>query len=427
MAASDSIGRGEIEADAGSGVAASGRYAAACLFALLFLVCIGLQPLRSTTSFVASGEGDLLRQAAYSLVFVAAMLASWRTGWIRTVPFTLLLLMGWCWLSLIWAIEPAIATRRLLLTTFIFAIAFAAVEAAGTVRALKAIAALLLVNYLAVALSPQAVHQPGESVDFALVGNWRGVTNHKNYVGAICAVTVIVLMLGPRLVRPLLNLAAIAAALYFLWRTQSKTSMAMLAFALGIAGLYLIATPRGRRLLMPATLLALLLVQLAFGAEIMTRISDYLSEPAALTGRTDIWVALLDYAHANPWLGAGYGSFWDIGPDGPMMGLGWVEEVLTGHNGYLDLLVQVGVPGLALAVVGMIVVPLWRATQAGDAYPRQGALLLSLLVFSIGHNFLESSLLSRDLVVGVVFLLAVALTGKFSREVAATRAPAAGD
>lgn len=400
------------------------RFASWCLFALLFLVCVGLQPLRGAGSDIAAttGEGDIVRQSGYAVVFLVTIWVTWRTGWVKTVPLLVLLLFGWCWISFLWAIEPGIALRRLLLMTFIAAVLFATVEALGTTMAIRTVVRALLValavNYIAVVLTPLAVHQPGESSDLALIGNWRGVTNHKNFAGAVSAITVLMLIFGPRVLRRSFNWAALGAAAYFLYRTQSKTSMAVLVVSVAIGALYLAATPRGKRLIVPSISMVVGLFLVAFGSQILADLSRYLSQPDALTGRAEIWTALVEYARQNPWLGAGYGSFWDVGRSSPIYGVAgsWVEDLNSGHNGYLDILVQTGWPGALLAVSGLVVVPLWQATKSGDRSPTSGALIISIVVFCACHNMSESGFLARDFITSVAILFTAALSKKLVAE-----------
>ena len=77
-----------------------------------------------------------------------------------------------------------------------------------------------------------------------------------------------------------------------------------------------------------------------------------LSDPGALSGRAQIWPLLISYSQQHPWTGAGFGSFWQIGDNSPIWELtdGWVAEIAShGHNGYLDLIVTIGYPGMLLA------------------------------------------------------------------------------
>jgi hypothetical protein len=72
-------------------------------------------------------------------------------------------------------------------------------------------------------------------------------------------------------------------------------------------------------------------------------------------------------------------------------------------------------PGLILGIAAFIVGPIGRLLVSREAPRAQGALLLSIIIFSAGHNFTESSYLDRDQLVEVFCLLAVALTGVIVR------------
>jgi O-antigen ligase len=137
----------------------------------------------------------------------------------------------------------------------------------------------------------------------------------------------------------------------------------------------------------------------------------------ALTGRVEIWPYLFNYAKDHPFTGSGYGSFWNIGENSPVYQYtkNWVSELGNGHNGYIDLLVQIGVPGLVLAVIATIISPAVRLLSTNVAGRSQLALLVAMLVFCAGHNMTESSLLERDTIIEVFLMFTIALTGVVTR------------
>jgi O-antigen ligase len=118
---------------------------------------------------------------------------------------------------------------------------------------------------------------------------------------------------------------------------------------------------------------------------------------------------LFHYAQDHLWTGAGFGSFWNVGDESPVYkyGQGFSTLVAVGHNGYLDLLVTVGLPGLMLAVIAVFIWPMMRMLTTHSLRPAKGGLICALLVFCIGHNFTESSLLDRDALTGMVAILVV--------------------
>ncbi|PZP13418.1 MAG: hypothetical protein DI607_08590, partial [Sphingomonas hengshuiensis] len=87
----------------------------------------------------------------------------------------------------------------------------------------------------------------------------------------------------------------------------------------------------------------------------------------------------------------------------------WVAQSSHGHNGYLDLLVTIGLPGTVLAVAMLVVWPLMRLFLSLSISKQQRALLFAMLAFGIGHNLTESSILNGPSVVEVFLILAIAL------------------
>lgn len=394
-------------------------FAACCLCALYFLVFIGAQVLQNASagSSPLSGDGDATRQLVYLVIFglaAGSIAYPWNPRPFVLFPLSLIALMAWCWLSLSWAIEPGIAVRRLALTTMILLTIFVLVDQAGVRNALNALAALLIlalvINFAWVFLG-RGTHLAGE-FDPALVGNWRGVTIHKNVAGALCAITIIALGLDTGSRNRFARLAVSAAAAYFLVNTQSKTSMGLLVGSLVVGFVYSrVEAKKRRRMVILAALAAILFLLL--GRDYWGALPEIFSQPDAFTGRVQIWPMLLQYAASNPIFGSGYGSFWNIGAASPILRMSnsWVSTLATGHNGYLDVVVQIGVPGLVLAVISTILGPFW--TLATERIPAElGGRLIALLVFCAGHNLTESSLLDRDMVVWVVLVSVVAITQK---------------
>jgi O-antigen ligase len=389
------------------------------LLAAAFLMLVVLGPLLSfSPNHDNTGDGNAMRQISYLAVFIATAVVAHKRGTrLQGLPLTLVLALGWCWLSVTWAVDPVIAVRRLTLTTIVVLTVFFISRRLGyqaTIRALRiALVAALLANYAAVFGWPEVgIHQLGPGEDPGLVGDWRGIAQHKNFAGPMCAFTVLLFALDAREIRRLLRWSVVVAAGYFLFQTGSKTSMGILGVSLAAGWPYRRYNPRYRVYLIPATLL-LGIVVTGLLYNYAGALATAFARPDALTGRVQIWPVLLAYSQDH-WLGgSGYGSFWNVGPASPVYKYitGWVSEIVSGHNGYLDLLVQVGVPGLLLTITAAIVLPLARLLSSLTVSRHSGALLTALIVFCAGHNVTESSLLDRDALVQVVLMFAVALEG----------------
>ncbi len=235
---------------------------------------------------------------------------------------------------------------------------------------------------------------------------------HKNEAGAFCALAALVfsdnMRRGSFIAAPILTVLA----LVFLAMTASKTAEGFVAVA-WLTGL--IVELGYRNPVLRNTLLALALcvscLLLAVYGDHAADMMQIFEDPGSLTGRVQIWPVLLSYAADHIVLGSGYGSFWAIGDASPIFerGPSWLTQISHAHNGYIDLLIQTGVIGCALAVAGLVVRPMYIC--ASQRLPEQLSrwLLASILFFCWLHDLLESSMLDRANIVWVSLLIAYTL------------------
>jgi exopolysaccharide production protein ExoQ len=74
-----------------------------------------------------------------------------------------------------------------------------------------------------------------------------------------------------------------------------------------------------------------------------------LGRDLTLSGRTRLWEVVLNEGLRRPYLGAGFRTFWiENGPGGPVMALvsRGNGNIGIGHNGYLDLWLELGLAGV---------------------------------------------------------------------------------
>jgi O-antigen ligase len=126
-----------------------------------------------------------------------------------------------------------------------------------------------------------------------------------------------------------------------------------------------------------ATLLAGILVTLV--AVYSEPVFTMLGRDPTLTGRTDIWSAVLHSGSERPWLGYGYNAFWQEwnGPSAAVLTeIGW--EAPNSHNGLLDLWLELGFAGVGALLIGLI-----SAARAGLLSARRAPTIAGLwpLVF----------------------------------------------
>lgn len=390
---------------------------------LLALTLLG--PAMTILADTAEGAGNTARQVGYLLVFVLAVVAMRplrHPERLLVVPWPLVVALGWCWLSLVWAIDPGVGVRRLVLTTLVLWSVFALVRQIGYERTLLmvrgALILVLIANFATSLLFPViGIHQLAEAD--GLAGDWRGMMAHKNIAGLACALTIILFAFDRRTLPYWAMGGGIAGAALFLILSNSKTSIGLIAAALVLGFGVALFNRRFAAVLRPSrpvrtgivvALLAGLAALFHFGVQ-SDAMLEYISDPGNLTGRTSIWVPMVRYYFSNPMLGAGYGSFWNINAASPIKAdqQGWLLVVSQGHNGFLDLMITIGLPGLILVLAATLIWPLGRLLLRPGIRFAACALIASIVIFCIGHNGTESSLFDRDTIGQVFLMLALAL------------------
>src|SRR5262249_26473449 len=158
-----------------------------------------------------------------------------------------------------------------------------------------------------------SIHQADDVVEPLLAGNWRGLFAHKNIAGAMMVIFVFFGLFVARARSAVLGWSIVAAAAVFLVFCEAKA-------ALGLLPVVLVLSTICRRswswILSGALLLAVLLalnlftIGSLFVAPVRAINEQLLSDPT-FTGRTDIWQFAIDKILERPWLGHGFGAFWE--------------------------------------------------------------------------------------------------------------------
>jgi len=270
-----------------------------------------------------------------------------------------LALVGLAGVSVIWSEDPGLTLRRavslLAPTTFglILSLRFSTRELLRLLAVTFGMAAVLSV-IVALAL-------PGETISRVDYGSvWRGVFENKNSLGRSMALAVAVFALMALDGRQYRRIAWLGVAgtlcLVFLARSMGSlvTAVALLALIPLFRSLGLRFTTTVAVCTVSILLGGVFVIIVAANAE---PIFTLLGRDATLTGRTDIWAAVLASVGERPWLGYGYNAFWHQwgGPSASVLSsVGW--ETPNGHNGLLDLWLELGFVGVGTLLLGLMVV-----------------------------------------------------------------------
>jgi O-antigen ligase len=327
--------------------------------------------------------------AAMSLFRWRQMLDAW--------PAMLLtgLLIAWAYASQIWSILPDVTGRRafaLLMTTLIGLYLGAVFPGRLLVKMLAASFAILALGSLLITI---AIPRFGLESEPTLRGDWRGLWITKNTLAEFMMMGVLATV-SALAVSPWARwrwLAMGAACLLLLLLSRGKSSLLCLVLGVGVvSGLWIM-----RRGPIAAIVTAFIGGTVAIWGGFLavttpTIFLTALGKDPTLTGRTDIWAAVLRQSAASPALGFGFGAFWEktsVPAQVIRKQTHWL--VPTAHNGWLDLLVQVGWIGVALFAIVLtvtLIALLTRTYSLGDGYFCL-AFMMVFLTLSLSESVLE--------------------------------------
>ena len=240
------------------------------------------------------------------------------------------------------------------------------------------------------------------SYGISKVGEWRGIFEYKNALGSIMGLSVTVEWQRPtdtRISKILRIFALLLSALLLLF-SHSITPMVVLLVALPMIEIYKFAALRLRIPLYAIFLAAALVV--AAGVTLLVANSDSimnaLGRSSNLSGRTEIWGFLLSPIAERPIAGYGYSGFWlGASPQSITVNRAMHGLVMYSHNGYIEILLTLGVIGLLLTLI-FLGIGLKRALSFSEQRHAGAALWpLGFLFYFILHNLGECSILVQDI------------------------------
>ena len=315
--------------------------------------------------------------------------------------------------SVMWSHAPGIAFRRVVLQIIVVLSLVISVSFTDDARTLLRRLRLLM-NTVVLLNAVAVVVLPPTPIGHA------GIYTQKNNLGAVMALALMFNLYGFLMSRGLLRrfgmLIISALAFGLLVLSQSKTSLGLAVLMPAIAYVAV-----GMAFLFRINATVLLIFGAVTGAvllsyqSLLTRfgfsdLSLFLFNDETYTGRTFIWAFVLDVISRAPLLGQGYASFWATGSDSIAFreAPGFVILLIQAHNGYLDVMLELGIAGISLLFL-IVLAALFSAARVVALDTRIAFLCYSLMLFVICHNMLESSWFRSFSLNWLIFLLAALL------------------
>lgn len=381
------------------------------LFLTHFYIPI-LDPVQSSLFAASSADQTVLGECINLAIWAVAgaliirryrfQVAGWCDSlWIWALPILAIL-------SAIWSQDAAITLRK---SAFLFLTTAFGVYFARRATMERQMQLICVAGGLAAVFSILfALLLPAYGIDHDVhEGVWLGIFTQKN----VCAREMLFLLASLLPMRPtstswrITRTAALCSIIAVIAGTRSKTALLIMAVVCLIFPGIRLLRRLDRGLLVAGTLTFLVLVAAVsvLSASAMPALINLLGRDSTMTGRTDIWKAVLQAIFKHPLLGYGFAAFWlSLRGESANIILALRWAVPAAHNGFLDIWLQTGAVGLLLFFTGFVGAcrPAIKGLRQ-PSYPR-AAWPLAVLILTLVYNLDESSLMQPNDFIWVVYV-----------------------
>ncbi len=238
-------------------------------------------------------------------------------------------------------------------------------------------------------------------------GAWRGIYVHKNVLGKMMLLSSLIFLLHLRKnTFQARNLAGLSLSIILL--ILAKSSGSLISLLILISAFYIIKILKWKYELMIPSLLAILTTGSLFILLITENLGSILGlagKDPTLTGRTDFWILVINNFLNRPWLGHGYGAFWEDSNSSAALiryAAGW--PVPNAHNGLLDISLDLGIVGVLILTAGILstiikALPLVRNTNS-NIFLWPTLFLVNMILV----NLAETTLMVRNDIFWVMYI-----------------------
>ena len=381
---------------------------------------------------VSMGEGSPLDRNVFTALLVAGicvlMARSHVLGSALRSNMPVVLFFSYCLVSVIWSDFPDVAAKRWMKGVGEMVMALVVLTEPDTVAALKK-----LLSRAGLLLLPTSIlfiryfGELGRGYDPDGIPMNTGVTTNKNTLGVITFILslgalcqIVSLLRDPDQLHRARRLCAqcslLVCGVTLLVQAQSATSQ--LCFILGAVVILATNLPIMRRSL---AALHTLIASIVLGASTVmlsgnvAEVLHLIGRKSNLTGRTDIWAAVLRVA-SDPLLGAGYESFWL----GPRVARVWSQlsqymHVNEAHNGYLEVYLNLGFVGVTFILV-LLITAYRRSTATFQYDPGAGSLMLAYVVCAATYSISEAGFRLLNPIWIVLLIVTTQIPERFAPE-----------
>jgi len=382
--------------------------------AMLFYTTGALLPLViGRSSGFSRVEGNPLALAV-QMAFYSAAFCFIAIGWRKFIHAAwgvkwIIVLSMLAAASAAWSQDPEFTLRRsvVLLASTAFGVYFGSrYRITEQLRLLAWTCTLVVVSSFAFGL-----FLPQYGVDHLVhPGDWQGVFIQKNSLARAMVFSTLVFYFVRPAAYARFRWLGIAGSLGLLALSKSVTGMVVFALVIATLPLYELIRNKLTVVVPVGIVIGLLLIgSVPLISAYRQELLPMLHRSPTLTGRTDLWHAVLISIAKHPWWGYGFNTFW-MGMQGEsasvMLRVGWFPK--HSHNGFLDLLLDLGAAGLVTFFAGYLV--LWKKAlrlMRRVAGPKP-VWLCTYLSFMFIYNLTESSILVQNNLFWILYVSSAA-------------------
>lgn len=367
---------------------------------------------QSTGAIIEEGNPIDRQFLMVMLLLGLIILAKRKFDWVNIIRGNVWfpVLLGYMLVSCLWADAPFISFKRWTRELIAVVMMFVIISEPQPWKALESLLRrtvyiLIPFSYILIHYFPEYgriyVHHSGDLM-------WVGASIHKNTLTQLCVAAIFFLVWSfiRRLhgylssvasLQTFLEIFIIILALMIMGGPNHSLTYSATATGAGIIGLTFMAALLWyqKRGALPATTTLTFLILFLIGYGTITPmlgklslidVSSVMGREEHLTGRSDVWKALVPVAMSRPILGHGFEGFWTTSAREAF-------DISGAHNGFLDILLNLGFVGLGLYTLYVISIAR-EAHRVMERHFDWGVFLICSLVIALLSNITETNMVS---------------------------------
>lgn len=317
-----------------------------------------------------------------------------------------------CLLSALWSDHSLLSIKRsfqLFVMFLIIVEALVNIEPVKLLKLLKIVVSMyLFFNLYACRFIPAAIDP--------VFGTWRGIEVQKNWLAQnsfYCLLSSIVFFYSDKTrYTKLYDSILILISLLIIYKAHSSTNL-IAVFILVFMGLIFQIESIFNKLGIGRSFLGLTFlfiltfsgIFLIFSSELFGLIPGYFGKDMTLSGRVDIWGFAWNDIEKKIFLGYGFATYWIMGSSRLQIFASYFEGFMVNeaHNGYLEIILQLGVIGFIFFLFPIIAYIYWMFKVNSNL-----AILIFVSIMTL--NYTESVLFKVGLGITTFYFMAAYTT-----------------